>query len=236
IQAYPIERRGPDRPFTPPPTVRHLRTTNKLSALGAATGGTEAVKELLGALPADAPGVVIVQHIPPKFSTAFARMVDALTAITVKDVEHEEALLPGHAYIAPGGRHLRVRRSGGRYLCEPGDDTPVNRHRPSVYVLFQSLADAAGPNVAAALLTGMGTDGAQGLLALRDAGAHTFAQDHASSVVWGMPGEAVRIGAVRGTFPLSELADLLLEHAAGRAGESFDSTRPEATGISKVLK
>lgn len=234
VHACPSERRGADRPFTPPPPLRHLRTTDKLIALGASTGGTEAIKELLCALPADAPGVVIVQHIPPRFSTAFARRVDTMTAIRVKEVEHDEVVLPGHAYIAPGGRHLRVRRSGGRYVCQLGDDAPVNRHRPSVDVLFQSLADAAGPNVAAALLTGMGTDGAQGLLALRGAGAPTFAQDHASSVVWGMPGEALRIGAVRKTFPLSKLADLLLKHAADSASFNGESTLVEATGVSKV--
>ncbi|MBN1239157.1 MAG: chemotaxis response regulator protein-glutamate methylesterase [Gammaproteobacteria bacterium] len=194
---------------------RHLDTTDKLIALGASTGGTEAIKAVLCALPADAPGVVIVQHIPPRFSTTFAQRVDALSPLTVKEAEHGEAVLPGHAYIAPGGRHLRIRRSGGRYLCQLDDDRPVNRHRPSVDVLFESLEAAAGPNVAAALLTGMGTDGARGLLALRRSGAGTFAQDRASSVVWGMPGEAMRIGAAMRSLPLDRLADALLGHLGG---------------------
>lgn len=194
------------------PGRRHLRTTDRLIGIGASTGGTEAIRELLCALPPDAPGVVIAQHIPPAFSGPFARRVDKLAAITVKEAEDAETVLPGHAYVAPGGRHLRVARSGGRYVLRIGDDEPVNHHRPSVDVLFASLADAAGPNAVAALLTGMGTDGARGLLALRDAGARTFAQDQTTSVVWGMPGEAMRIEAAEQAVPLPELAGILLEH------------------------
>jgi len=198
----------------PAPVRRHLRTTDRLIGIGASTGGTEAIRELLCALPPDAPGVVIAQHIPPAFSGPFARRVDKLAAITVKEAEHGETVLPGHAYVAPGGRHLRVSRSGGRYVLQLGDDDPVNHHRPSVDVLFASLAEAAGPNAVAALLTGMGADGARGLLALREAGARTFAQDQATSVVWGMPGEAMRIGAAERAVPLTELAGVLLAHVA----------------------
>jgi two-component system, chemotaxis family, protein-glutamate methylesterase/glutaminase len=211
------------------PVRRHLCTTDKLIALGASTGGTEAVKEVLCALPADAPGVVVVQHIPARFSTAFARRVDALAAIAVKEAEHGEAVLPGHAYIAPGGLHLQIRRSGGRYLCALEDAEPVNRHRPSVDVLFDSLEDSAGPNVAAALMTGMGTDGARGLLALKQAGAATFAQDQASSVVWGMPGEAMRLGAARRAVPLRELAATLLD-CTTEGGETAPETGSGAAG------
>lgn len=192
---------------------RHLRTTDRVIGIGASTGGTEAIRELLCALPPDAPGIVIAQHIPPAFSGPFARRVDKLAAIKVKEAEHGETLLPGHAYVAPGGRHLRVARSGGRYVLELGDDAPINHHRPSVDALFESLADAAGPNAVATLLTGMGTDGARGLLAMRTAGARTFAQDQASSVVWGMPGEAIRIGAAERAVPLAELAEILLSHS-----------------------
>src|SRR5690606_16348979 len=201
------------------PARRHLRTTDRLIGLGASTGGTEAIREVLCQLPPDAPGVVIAQHIPPAFSEPFARRVDKLAAITVKEAEHGETVLPGHAYVAPGGRHLRVARSGGRYVLHVGDDDPVNHHRPSVDVLFTSLAEAAGPNAVAALLTGMGTDGARGRLALREAGARTFAQDQATSVVWGMPGEAMRIGAAERAVPLSELAAVLLAHVGAPPSE-----------------
>jgi len=202
------------------PVRRHLRTTDRVIALGASTGGTEAIREVLCQLPPDAPGVVIAQHIPAAFSGPFARRVDKLAAITVKEAEHGETVLPGHAYVAPGGRHLRVARSGGRYVLHIGDDDPVNHHRPSVDVLFASLAESAGPNVVAALLTGMGADGARGLHALREAGARTFAQDQASSVVWGMPGEAMRIGAAERAVPLSELAGVLLAHVGAAAPET----------------
>jgi two-component system, chemotaxis family, protein-glutamate methylesterase/glutaminase len=219
----PLRARGPAARFPahdradPPPSVprRHLHTTDRLIALGASTGGTEALREILCALPHDAPGVVIAQHIPPRFSAAFARRVDSLAAIRVNEAVDGEVILPGHAYVAPGGRHLRVRRSGGRYLCVLGDDDPVNRHRPSVDVLFGSLADSAGPNVCAALLTGMGGDGARGLLALREAGAVTLAQDRDTSVVWGMPGEAVRLGAAMQVLPLQQMGAALLSGATG---------------------
>ena len=138
---------------------------------------------------------------------------------------------PGHAYVAPGGRHLRVMRSGGRYVLHLGDDDPVNHHRPSVDVLFASLADSAGPNAVAALLTGMGADGARGLLALREAGARTFAQDQATSVVWGMPGEAMRLGAAERAVPLPELAKVLLAHVGRAADEPKVYSAPADTNV-----
>jgi len=213
------------------PVRRHLRTTDRVIALGASTGGTEAIREVLCALPPDAPGVVIAQHIPAAFSGPFARRVDKLAAITVKEAEHGETVLPGHAYVAPGGRHLRVMRSGGRYVLHLGDDDPVNHHRPSVDVLFASLADSAGPNAVAALLTGMGADGARGLLALREAGARTFAQDQATSVVWGMPGEAMRLGAAERAVPLPELAKVLLAHVGRAADEPKVYSAPADTNV-----
>ena len=192
------------------------RTTERLLAIGASTGGTEAIREVLEQMPADAPATVIVQHIPAAFSGAFAERLDRHSRMTVMEACDRQQLLAGHAYVAPGGRHLRVVRSGARWLCRLGEDDPVRRHRPSVDVLFQSVAEHAGRNASAALLTGMGDDGAAGLLAMRRAGAHTIAQDEASSVVWGMPGAAVANGAAEDVVPLEHVAQRLL--AASRGG------------------
>lgn len=194
----------------PPPRRKHLHTTDSLIAIGASTGGTEAIKEVLMGMPPDAPGIVIAQHIPPGFSRAFAERMDKMTRLRVKEAEHGDVVLQGHAFVAPGDHHLVVERSGGRYVCRINNGPPVNRHRPSVDVLFRSLADSAGPRAVAAILTGMGADGAKGLLELREAGAHTIAQDEATSVVWGMPGEASRIGAAEAVLPLGRIADALL--------------------------
>lgn len=190
------------------------RTTHRLIAIGASTGGTEAIREVLAQMPADAPATVIAQHIPGAFSAPFAERLDRHSRMTVIHVEREQELLPGHAYVAPGGRHLRVYRSGARWHCRLGDDDPVRRHRPSVDALFESVAEHVGSNASAALLTGMGDDGARGLLALRKAGAATIAQDEASSVVWGMPGAAVALGAAQETVPLSMVAQKLLSGTA----------------------
>jgi len=198
---------------TPPVAYR---TTHRLLAIGASTGGTEAIREVLSQMPADAPATVIAQHIPGAFSAPFADRLDRHSRMTVIHVERDQELLPGHAYVAPGGRHLRVYRSGARWHCRLGDDDPVRRHRPSVDALFDSVAEHVGANASAALLTGMGDDGARGLLALRKAGAATIAQDEASSVVWGMPGAAVALGAAQETVPLSLVAQKLL---AGTAHE-----------------
>jgi two-component system chemotaxis response regulator CheB len=184
--------------------------SGRLIAIGASTGGTEAIRVLLAAMPPDAPPIVIAQHIPAAFSAAFAERLDRYSPMRVSEARENQPLLAGHAYVAPGGRHLRVRRTAARWECRIGDDAAVNRHRPSVDVLFESLAEHAGAKASAALLTGMGDDGAGGLLAMRLSGAATFAQDAASSVVWGMPGAAVALGAAQEVLPLSQIATRLL--------------------------
>ena len=186
------------------------RTTDRLIAIGASTGGTEAIRVILEQMPADAPATVITQHIPAAFSKPFAERLDRHSKMTVVQAEDDMPLLAGHAYVAPGGLHLRVQRSGARWRCRLGEDDPIRRHRPSVDALFESVAQAAGANASAALLTGMGDDGARGLLALRKAGAATMVQDEASSVVWGMPGAAYTLGAAQQVLPLSEIAGALL--------------------------
>ncbi len=193
---------------------RPFKTTEKIVAIGASTGGTEAIKEVLLRLPADAPGIVITQHIPAEFSGPFARRMDGLCALSVCEASDGQQILPGHAYIAPGGRHLLVQRSGARYVCSLNDGPPVNRHRPSVDVLFRSVAQSAGLNAVGVLLTGMGDDGALGLKEMLEAGAPTLAQDEASSVVWGMPGRAWAIGAVRQLLPLGGIAAGIIEQTA----------------------
>ncbi|WP_133501405.1 protein-glutamate methylesterase/protein-glutamine glutaminase [Cognatilysobacter terrigena] len=190
--------------------ITSYRTTDRLLAIGASTGGTEAIREVLSSMPADAPAVVIAQHIPAQFSAPFAERLNRNSKMTVLQAEDGQQIMPGHAYVAPGGFHLRVQRSGARWLCRLGDDAPVNGHRPSVDVLFDSVAAHAGRNAAAALLTGMGEDGARGLLKLRDSGAATVAQDQATSVVWGMPGAAVARGAAQDVLPLGDVASRLL--------------------------
>ena len=186
------------------------RTTDRLIAIGASAGGTEAIREVLSRMPADAPATVIAQHIPGAFSGAFAERLNKHSRMTVLEVREDQPLLVGHVYVATGGRHLRVVRSGARWHAQLGDEDPVRGHRPSVDVLFESVARHAGKNASAALLTGMGDDGARGLLALRRAGASTVAQDKATSVVWGMPGAAVALGAAEDVQPLEEIANRLL--------------------------
>jgi two-component system chemotaxis response regulator CheB len=192
---------------------RHFRTTDRIIAIGASTGGTEAIKDVLVELPPDTPGIVIAQHIPKAFSTAFARRMNTCSPMTVCEAEDGQQVLPGHVYIAPGDRHLILIRDGARYVCRLDDGLPVNRHKPSVDVLFRSVAQAAGRNAIGAILTGMGKDGAQGLREMREAGSTTIAQDEASSVVWGMPGEAVAVGGATHVLPLREIAGKLLQLA-----------------------
>jgi two-component system chemotaxis response regulator CheB len=192
------------------PAASRLRTTDHLIAIGASTGGTEAIKEVLCQLPPDCPAVLIAQHIPPAFSTSFARRMNDVSALTVCEAQDGQQILPGHAYIAPGDYHLTLARDGARYICKVAQDAPVNRHRPSVDVLFRSVAQAAGQNAIGALLTGMGRDGARGLKLMREAGAPTLAQDEHTSVVWGMPGEAVSIGATDEVLPIEEIAPRLM--------------------------
>lgn len=190
---------------------RTFKTTDRIIAIGASTGGTEAIKEVLVRLPADTPGVVITQHIPEAFSKPFAKRMDGCSAMTVFEAEHGQQILPGHVYIAPGSHHLIVKRDGARYICELSDGPPVNRHRPSVDVMFRSVAQNVGPNAIGVLLTGMGNDGAQGLLEMQSAGAPTIAQDERTSVVWGMPGEAVKLGAADEILPLDRIASRIIQ-------------------------
>ena len=201
-----------------------ISTTDVVVAIGASTGGTEAIRELLSGLPADAPGTVITQHIPMAFSTAFARRLDESCALRVQEARDGQQILPGHAFVAPGDSHLRVERSGARYVCRVDHGALVNRHRPSVDVLFESVARAAGARSIGVLLTGMGRDGAQGLLEMRTGGSQTVAQDEASSVVWGMPGEAVALGAAQLVLPLSAIAARLVALVA-----AMDITRASRT-------
>ena len=197
--------------FTPAKGPRGAyRTTDRMIAIGASTGGTEAIKVVLAAMPADAPAIVITQHIPVTFSRSFAERMNRSSAMSVSEARDSQPIVSGCAYIAPGDRHLTVERDGAHFRCRLSDADPVNRHRPSVDVLFRSVATAAGPNAVGALLTGMGDDGAQGLLEMREQGAMTYAQDEATSVVWGMPGAAVKLGAAAHVLPLERLAAELL--------------------------
>ena len=182
------------------------RTSDQIVAIGASTGGTEAIRRVLERLPPDAPGILITQHLPRPFSAPFAARLDAGTRLCVQEAEDGALILPGHAYIAPGDRHLLVARDGARYRCCLSGDAPVNRHRPSVDLLFGSMAEQVGQNGIGVILTGMGSDGAKGLRRMRDRGALTFAQDERSSVVWGMPGAAVALGAVQRILPIEQIA------------------------------
>ncbi|MEM5384702.1 chemotaxis response regulator protein-glutamate methylesterase [Paraburkholderia phymatum] len=191
-----------------------LVSTEKLIIVGASTGGTEAIREVLMPLPPDAPAVLIAQHMPPGFTKSFAQRLNGLCRITVKEAEHGERVLPGHAYIAPGHAHLLLARSGANYIAHLSDDPPVNRHRPSVDVLFRSAALHAGKNAVGVILTGMGRDGAAGLLDMRKAGAYTLAQDEASCIVFGMPREAIAMGAADEIAPLSEMSRRVMARLA----------------------
>jgi two-component system chemotaxis response regulator CheB len=194
----------------------HFATTDRIIAIGASTGGTEAIKDVLSRLPADIPGVVIAQHIPQAFSGPFALRMNASSLLNVCEASDGQPILAGHAYIAPGDRHLLVVRNGARYQCRLSAGDLVNRHRPSVDVLFRSVAQSAGRNSIGVMLTGMGRDGAEGMKEMREAGASTIAQDEETSVVWGMPGAAWQIGAVQTLHPLPRIADHIVELANGR--------------------
>jgi two-component system, chemotaxis family, protein-glutamate methylesterase/glutaminase len=194
------------------PLRRPLLSTEKLIVIGASTGGTEAIREVLQPLPADCPAILIAQHMPAGFTRSFANRLDGLCRIRVKEAEHGERVLPGFAYIAPGGYHLSLARSGANYIAQLDQHDAVNRHRPSIDVLFDSVARHAGVNAIGVLLTGMGRDGAAGLLRMRQAGAHTFAQDEASCIVFGMPREAILLGAAAEVHPLDDMARSVLAH------------------------
>jgi len=213
-------RLGVDAVLAKAPARRQLRATDRIIAIGASTGGTEAIKEVLVQLPADTPGIVITQHIPKAFSTPFARRMDSCCQMTVYEAQNGQLILPGHVYIAPGDQHLLIERDGARYVCRLDDGQPVNRHKPSVDVLFRSVAQQVGRNAIGVILTGMGKDGAVALKEMREAGSPTIAQDEATSVVWGMPGEAVALGAAAEVLPLGKVAARLCALA-----ESMDITR-----------
>ena len=197
-----------------PALSNHITSTEKVIIIGASTGGTEAIKEVLIRMPADCPGILITQHMPEAFTRSFAQRLDKICKIAVKEAESGDRVLPGHAYIAPGHSHLLLKRSGANYVCELSDGPPVNRHRPSVDVLFRSAANFAGQNAIGVILTGMGKDGAAGMLEMKNAGAHNFAQNEATCVVYGMPKEAVASGGVDDIVPLNDIASRVLMHLA----------------------
>ena len=193
------------------PLRNPFTSSEKLIIIGASTGGTEAIKEFLVQLPPDCPGILITQHMPEGFTRSFANRLDKLCKISVKEAEGGERVLPGHAYLAPGHSHLLLVRSGANYMTRLDQGPPVNRHRPSVDVLFSSAAASAGKNAVGVILTGMGKDGAAGMLEMQKAGAYNLAQDEASCVVFGMPKEAIAIGATHDVAPLQELPGRVLE-------------------------
>ena len=187
-----------------------FRTTDRLIAIGSSAGGTEALRVVLEMMPADAPAIVLTQHLPASFSTAFAERLNRHSPMSVREASDGEAILPGHVYLPMGGKHLRIIRDGARWRCRIDDSGPVNLHKPAVDVLFRSVAQNAGANAVGAILTGMGDDGARGLLEMKQAGARTLVQDEASSVVWGMPGAAYKLGAADEVLPLEQVAARLL--------------------------
>ncbi|PHM40302.1 chemotaxis-specific methylesterase CheB [Xenorhabdus mauleonii] len=199
-----------DSGVSAPLNFKPLLSSEKLIAVGASTGGTEAIKNLLQPLPVTSPALLITQHMPPGFTRSFAERLNKLSQITVKEAEDGERVLPGHAYIAPGDRHMELCRSGANYQIMITDTLPVNRHRPSVDVLFRSVARYAGRNAVGVILTGMGSDGAAGLLEMKQAGAYTLAQDEASCVVFGMPRAAIQLGAVDDVMDLQKISKAML--------------------------
>lgn len=209
-------------PAAPVPTKLLGRvSTEKLICIGSSTGGTEAVKEILMRMPADAPGILVTQHMPPGFTTSFAARLNGLCQITVKEAADRERILPGHAYIAPGGKHLRIDRSGANYIALVEDSEPVNRHKPSVEVLFHSCAQLVGPNAFGVMLTGMGNDGAKAMREMKDAGSYNYVQNEATCVVFGMPREAIAHGAADEVLPLLDIAPALLNRLRSSGGDRY---------------
>lgn len=206
---------------SPPPLAMGRLSTEKLIFIGASTGGTEATKAVLMELPADTPGILITQHMPAGFTTSYAKRLDSLCQICVQEAVDGDRVLPGHAYIAPGGFHLSVERSGANYLARVRDGEAVNRHKPSVDVLFESAARMVGPNALAVMLTGMGADGAQAMRAMRDAGSYNICQDEASCVVFGMPREAIACGAAHEVLPLAQIAGALVARLKSTVGATI---------------
>jgi len=194
----------------------HCPSTEKLIIIGASTGGTEAIKEVLMQMPVNCPGILVTQHMPKTFTRSFAHRLDAVCKIHVQEAESGLRIFPGHAYIAPGHAHLLLARNGNHYVCELSEGPAVNRHRPSVDVLFRSAANCAGQNAIGVILTGMGKDGALGLLEMRQAGAYTLAQDEASCVVYGMPKEAFALGGVHELLPLHAIGQRVVGYLIGK--------------------
>jgi len=197
-------------------------STEKIIFIGASTGGTEATKDVLVNLPADSPAVVITQHMPPGFTRSYAARLDGLCKIRVKEAQDGERILPGHGYIAPGGLHLTVERSGANYIARVQDGDPINRHKPSVEALFLSAAKVVGQNAIGIMLTGMGADGARAMKVMKDAGSYNYCQDEASCVVFGMPREAIAAGAADEVLPLNQIAVKVLERLRATSGISLN--------------
>jgi two-component system chemotaxis response regulator CheB len=213
---------APGAPSNALPALRNpLTSSEKLIIIGASTGGTEAIREFLMQMPSDCPGILIAQHMPEGFTTSFARRLDSLCKISVREALGDERILPGHAFIAPGHSHLLLARSGANYVTRIEQSDPVNRHRPSVDVLFRSAAQAAGKNAVGVILTGMGKDGANGMLEMKNAGAYNFAQDEASCVVFGMPREAIALGAAQEVGALTELPGMVLGYLATQGSRAL---------------
>ncbi len=211
-RSAPAPKLTADAMLPPPNSLAMARTTEMIVCIGASTGGTEALREVLIALPANSPGIVVVQHMPESFTRAFAQRLDGLCEVSVKEAADGDTVMRGHVLIAPGGlRHTMLERQGARYVVAVKEGPLVSRHRPSVDVLFRSAARNAGANAVGVIMTGMGDDGAKGLLEMRNAGAHTIAQDEATSVVFGMPKEAIACGAADKVVPLGGIARALLQ-------------------------
>lgn len=204
-----------------PSAVAKISGTEKVVIIGASTGGTEALKELLVTLPPDSPGVLVTQHMPAGFTRSFAQRLNSLCQIAVKEACHGDRVLPGHAYVAPGDQHLLLDRSGANYTIRLSDGPPVCRHRPSVDVLFRSAANCAGSNAVGIILTGMGDDGADGMKEMRQAGAFTIAQNEETCVVFGMPKEAIARGGVAEVLPLNAISRRALDQLTGHTGRAF---------------
>jgi two-component system chemotaxis response regulator CheB len=215
-------RAGPEDTQTLPaaivkrPVPVGVKTSERVIVVGASTGGTEAIREFLVGMPQDCPGIVIVQHMPENFTRMFAERLNGLCQITVKEAEHNDPILPGHAYIAPGGKHLWLKRDGGQLLGKLSTEPPMNLHRPSVDFLFLSAAKFLGADAVGVIMTGMGKDGAAGMLKMKEAGAWTIAQDEATSVIFGMPREAIELGAVHEVAPLGRLCEKALARGVAR--------------------
>ena len=223
VRARTIAQQDPNKPAPEGlPMIRNpLTSSEKLIIIGASTGGTEAIKEFLMQMPSDCPGILITQHMPEGFTRSFAKRLDGLCKIAVKEAEGGERVLPGHAFIAPGHSHLQLVRSGANYVTQLDQGPPVNRHRPSVDVLFESAARCAGKNAVGVILTGMGKDGAAGMLTMKNAGAYNFAQDEASCVVFGMPREAIAVGAAHEVGALQALPGMVLGYLAAHSSRAL---------------